>query len=244
MIIKDPKKKSIEKIPSYVPIYDILYSDIIGGKYKNSDLLPSENVLSERYGVSRNTIRQALTILREDGLIRKEQGKGSIVTYTEGEREAADSIENLILSSAKEEIDKIDNRYNFAPPTEIASKKLKLTSNDILLASNNIYYQLNRKIGHSFSQIALKHIDRLDVDLNDRKSIGDLINRDIFKLGRSGKIHIRLIKAEDNVRTFLDVEEGQALIYIEQILRDEYERGIARYKYYFIPECFNISLNI
>ncbi len=244
MIIRDSEEKSIEKIPSYLPIYDRLYSDIIGGKYKNSDMLPSENVLSDQYEVSRNTIRQALTILKEDGLIKKQQGKGSIVTYREREKEAVDSIENLILSSCKEDIEEIDNRYNFGPPTEIASKKLRLDPNDMLLASNNIYYQDKKRIGHSFSQIPIKYIDRLDVDLNNRESIGDLINRDIFKLGRSGRISIRLIKAEDNVRAFLDVEEDQALIYIEQILRDESDNGIARYKYYFIPEYFNISLNI
>ena len=59
------------KIPSYVSIYNQIYSDIVDGVYKNGSQLPSEPVLAEKYGVSRNTLRQALTILNEDHLIAK-----------------------------------------------------------------------------------------------------------------------------------------------------------------------------
>lgn len=47
--------------------------------YPEGELLPSENVLSKEYGVSRETIRKSLDYLSQDGLIQKRQGKGSIV---------------------------------------------------------------------------------------------------------------------------------------------------------------------
>lgn len=234
----------IEKIPSYVPIYNILYSDIINGFYSNDDMLPSENVLSEKYNVSRNTIRQALTILKEDGLICKKQGKGSIVTYQSEEENKTDHLYNLILTCAKEEINDIRIKYNFAPPTEVAIKKLELKPNEILLASNNVYFNHEKAIGHSFFQIPVKYIDKLPIDLNSENCISSLINKDIFEMAHSAKVYIRLTLAEDNVTEFLHVEEKEPLIYIEQILRDEANRGIARCKYYFIPEYFNIFLNI
>ena len=43
------------------------------------DRLPSENVLSEKYGVNRHTIRRALSVLEEEGAIRIEHGRGSFV---------------------------------------------------------------------------------------------------------------------------------------------------------------------
>lgn len=49
------------------------------GKYKEGDLLPSENALSKEYIVSRETIRKSLDYLSQDGLIQKKQGLGSIV---------------------------------------------------------------------------------------------------------------------------------------------------------------------
>lgn len=48
-------------------------------EYTTGSLLPSEKVLSEFYGVSRETIRKALALLLENGYIQKKQGKGSIV---------------------------------------------------------------------------------------------------------------------------------------------------------------------
>ena len=68
-------------VPSYVPIYDRLYSDIMNGVYENGSKLPGEAALAEKYDVSRNTVRQALTVLVEDGLVEKIQGKGTFVTY-------------------------------------------------------------------------------------------------------------------------------------------------------------------
>ncbi|MFO8068810.1 MAG: trehalose operon repressor [Alkalibacterium sp.] len=54
-------------------------SDILNQQYKAGELLPSENELSKKYNVSRETIRKALTLLLESGYIQKKQGKGSIV---------------------------------------------------------------------------------------------------------------------------------------------------------------------
>lgn len=52
---------------------------ILAGEYPPQSLLPSENQLIKIYGVSRETIRKALTLLTNAGYIQKKQGKGSIV---------------------------------------------------------------------------------------------------------------------------------------------------------------------
>lgn len=62
-------------VPVYIEVYNSLYSDIMNNVYLEGNQLPSENALSEKYGVSRNTLRQALAILCEDGLVIKSQGK-------------------------------------------------------------------------------------------------------------------------------------------------------------------------
>ena len=63
---------------------------IDSGEIRVGELLPTEAVLSRRYGVSRHTVREALSDLRSRGLIESKQGVGSIVvrqraqaTYTE-----------------------------------------------------------------------------------------------------------------------------------------------------------------
>lgn len=60
-------------------IHASLAAAISSGRFGPGDRLPSENSLSGEYGVNRHTIRRALAVLEEDGLIRVEQGRGSFV---------------------------------------------------------------------------------------------------------------------------------------------------------------------
>jgi GntR family transcriptional regulator len=61
---------AINKIPAHVPINNMLYSEIVNGLYKDGSQIPGESVMTEKYGVSRHTLRLAPAILHEDGLIK------------------------------------------------------------------------------------------------------------------------------------------------------------------------------
>lgn len=56
-----------------------LRAQIEGGKLQVGDLLPSEPQLSERFGVSRHTVRAALQTLQRLGLVASQQGVGTRV---------------------------------------------------------------------------------------------------------------------------------------------------------------------
>jgi GntR family transcriptional regulator len=65
--------------PLYEQIKLILREQITGGELSPGVQLPTENELCRQYNVSRITIVKALTDLQHEGLIRRIQGKGSIV---------------------------------------------------------------------------------------------------------------------------------------------------------------------
>jgi len=60
---------------------DVVYAGIIGamsnGEYPENGRLPTETELAQQYGVSRPTVREALSRLRLDGLIASRRGSGS-----------------------------------------------------------------------------------------------------------------------------------------------------------------------
>ncbi|WP_321971941.1 GntR family transcriptional regulator [Paratractidigestivibacter sp.] len=67
------------KQPLYDQLVDIL-RDKIDTEMEPGDLLPSERELSERYGLSRTTVRLALKELETLGLITRRHGKGTFVS--------------------------------------------------------------------------------------------------------------------------------------------------------------------
>ncbi|MBQ7624234.1 MAG: GntR family transcriptional regulator [Clostridia bacterium] len=80
----DPILKSTLSLESDVPFYSqlngIIKHGITSGLLKPGQLLPSESELCGHFGVSRNTVRQAIGALEEDGFVVRKRGKGTFVT--------------------------------------------------------------------------------------------------------------------------------------------------------------------
>ena len=53
---------------------------ILQGEWTPGDVIPSEASLAQSYGVALGTIRQALALLVEDGVLQRRHGKGTFVT--------------------------------------------------------------------------------------------------------------------------------------------------------------------
>ncbi len=71
-------------------IYDELLREIVQGRWKEGEKLPTERDLSERYGVSRPTIGRVLNRLRTGGYVQRSVGAGTFLTKPQ-EKGAASS---------------------------------------------------------------------------------------------------------------------------------------------------------
>ena len=65
--------------PLYQQVAEILTIGIRSGQYRPGDKLPSEHELCREYGISRMTVRLALSQLIQQGLVRSVHGKGTFV---------------------------------------------------------------------------------------------------------------------------------------------------------------------
>ncbi|MFE7646444.1 GntR family transcriptional regulator [Streptomyces phaeoluteigriseus] len=68
-----------DRRPKYQRIADSLREAIQSGEYGPGDRLPGENDLITEYGVARMTARQALTVLKDEGLAESRKGAGVFV---------------------------------------------------------------------------------------------------------------------------------------------------------------------
>ena len=60
--------------PKFLTIYNTLYKEIQIGKYPSGHALPTEKELCARFDVSRMTLRQAIKLLAEDGIVESTRG--------------------------------------------------------------------------------------------------------------------------------------------------------------------------
>ncbi len=65
--------------PKYLRVLNTIRERIESDKYPPGTSLPSENTLAKEFGVARPTVLKALGILRQDGWIESQQGKGHFV---------------------------------------------------------------------------------------------------------------------------------------------------------------------
>ncbi|PSL46889.1 GntR family transcriptional regulator [Salsuginibacillus halophilus] len=63
----------------YLQVKDVLIENIQQGDWEENELIPTEQELIKTFDVSRTTIRQAINILVQEGMLEKRQGHGTVV---------------------------------------------------------------------------------------------------------------------------------------------------------------------
>lgn len=121
----------------YKKIVSLLKNRINGSIYNTGDLMPSEKELAEYYSISRNTLRKALNILVEEGLIERRHGSGTYIKkkcfQTDTHRVDSFSFTQIVCNENKK------------PSSQILKFELQNASEEIakmlqLLPGSSVYY--------------------------------------------------------------------------------------------------------
>ncbi|MGH8892650.1 MAG: GntR family transcriptional regulator [Actinomycetes bacterium] len=75
--------------PVFRQLADLLREDVRSGRLVPGDRLPSETELMNRFRAARGTVRQAIAVLRTEGLIQVEHGRGAFVRLRQPVRRLA-----------------------------------------------------------------------------------------------------------------------------------------------------------
>ena len=146
--------------------------------------------------------------------------------------------ENPMLSFARTPVEDIQLQYNYAPPTDIAIHKLKLTRSEIVLASDIVYCSQDRPIGYSFIQVPVKVVSELGIDVSMKDTIYDLLTHTLYANAARQELSVKLVHANESEAEFLQVPEESPLLLIEAILCQANREAFARCKFYFRPEYY------
>ncbi|MGA1847081.1 histidine utilization repressor [Deferribacter abyssi] len=95
----------MEISPAYVKIKKFIVNMIHKGEWKPGFKIPSENVLSKLFGVSRMTVNRALRELTSEGVLFRLQGKGTFVA------EECNVSEMLEIKNIVDEIERLGKKH-------------------------------------------------------------------------------------------------------------------------------------
>jgi DNA-binding GntR family transcriptional regulator len=70
-------------MPRHRQIADVLRARITSGKLAPRNPIPSESQLTQEFGVARDTVRKAVQVLRDEGLVHTVMGMGTFVVAHE-----------------------------------------------------------------------------------------------------------------------------------------------------------------
>ena len=118
------RKTKANKMPFYIQIRNSIRQNIESGLWKEGDLIPSEMELAAQYGVSRVTIRTAISALVQEQYLLRRAGFGTIVYKNKS------SLSNFTL------IRSFTNEMNeMGLPSKTMEYELKLIEADKFLAN-------------------------------------------------------------------------------------------------------------
>lgn len=88
----------LSKNKKYEQIAESLRAKIRSGRLLPDSQIDTEDILMKKYGVGKNTIRHAVSLLEEEGLLKRRQGSGTYVTLPKKMKQGTMTIGVMVVS--------------------------------------------------------------------------------------------------------------------------------------------------
>ncbi len=231
------------RVPLYHQIYLVLRQDILSGTYSYDDRVPSELELVDEYSVSRVTARRALDELAEEGLVKRERGKGTRVQFRRPSMPLESSVEglleNLLAMGLETDVTLIDFEYVSAGD-EVASA-LDCPLGTIVQRAVRV---------RSFDSGPFSYlVTYVPQDIGRNYDANDLASQPLLQLlERSGVVvegarqRISATLADADVAALLETEVGTALLEIRRIVTDGEGRPVEFIRALYRPDRYQYQM--
>ena len=223
-----------KKASRYVIAYNKILKMIRDGLYPEGSKLPSEPLLAEQLGISRSTLRQALGLLQEDGILEAKKGIGNFIRKTLNEDNVGiERMGNPFYKSCIDPIDQVEIEMEIEASTEHVERIFNRKS-PVVLAIYRYYKEKDSVKGFCFSHVATDFDYMNSIDLNNQNEVLDFLENKIYEYGLSSMLEIRIVSATEVIKT---VNQGNASKYHQMIAERIIDNNgnIIAYNKYYIP---------
>lgn len=230
-------------VPLYYQLIQILMDDIKSGKLKPGDAIPTENELQKLYGLSRTTIRKAISELIHENVVEARRPKGVFVC-----KSRASEMSNGILTSFTEEFilagytpgSKLLN-MQVVPANHLIAEQLNMIEGTPIHYIYRLRFLNNEAVSISHAYVPYSIAPNLTKD-----DFSDSGNTQSLYWTLSKKYGIQLVRAIETISAVILSKEESALLEVQpglpatvrsrQVSDDNdsvvlYEKSILRYSY-------------
>lgn len=203
-------------LPAYMKIHDQIKKEIDEEIWKIGQRLPSERDLAEQFEVSRMTLRQAITLLVEEGVLERRMGSGTFVASTRVQEKmrGTTSFTEIIKSQGKTPSSQLIS-YRRTLPSKEEVEKLGIEKTENVVRMERVRYADNIPVVYEVASIPEKFIKNFNKEEITKHFFQTLQEHD-YKIGKSQQtIYARL--AKEKIAHHLEIPKGHAILALTQI---------------------------
>ncbi|MFY0596270.1 MAG: phosphonate metabolism transcriptional regulator PhnF [Cognatishimia sp.] len=206
--------QSRRKTPIWQAIANALRLDIAEQRYLPGDKLPTEAVLSERFGVNRHTVRHALSVLVDEGLVHTRRGAGAFVKSAPAEYPLGKRMRfHQNLRQAGRLPSKRTLSLETRAATEEEAARLKLVAGDLICVKHGLSMADGQPIAISESHFPEARLPGVAQALSEETSITKALTKVGVADFTRASTRIRAVLADATHALRLQISEGAPLIY-------------------------------
>ena len=194
--------------------------DILSEKYKPNEQLPFEKELCEKYNVSKMTVKKALDLLVNDGLIIKRRGSGTFVKDIT-EKEIQRIIEKkqfsgLTTTSIGHKVTSKVLEFKIINATKEIADILKIEEDEFIYFVHRVRYVDDKAVVIEKTYIPLNLIPGMKL-ADVKKSIYGYIKDKLGLNIQSAHSTVRAMKSDELDRKYLNLEKDEPILEVERV---------------------------
>ncbi|WP_404466654.1 GntR family transcriptional regulator [Planococcus rifietoensis] len=204
-------------IPIYIQIEEQLKQQIQQGDFSVGTSIPSERELSERFAVSRMTVRQSITNLVNDGLLYREKGRGTFVASPKVEQplNGLTSFTEDMESRGMVPSSKLIGFEILEPESDVA-QELQLSHGDQVYFVERIRFADDKPMAIERTFLPVKRFPNLTEESFQGSLYAVIENKQQLKISHATqRMEAGLVKKED--ADLLHIKPPAAILMIERI---------------------------
>lgn len=207
-------------IPAYLHIANTIADRIGAGDYRPGDQLPTESQLRREFGVSPATVRRAINILLDRGLVTTTQGKGTFVRPLDlGEAVfKLQQITEMWTEGNDAEVQLLEARI--VPADEHASLMLQCETGDPLVFMRRLIKRAGLPLIYQVEHVLYDERRPLVETQLQITSLEGLLLAGRFEGVPSGRLTIQAVSLDPEAARHLAVPPGSPAFCLEHLFRD------------------------